>query len=240
MQQRRQERAQSAQELQRADQRYRHLFEAVREGLLLIDAHSGLIEESSAFAGEIIGAAPLLNRRVWQVKALQPLFPSESKWLTVRQTLAETGHVCVPEIALGAPDGRPLWIEFRAHLYRAEGREMVRAHLRDITRHKLDREALDAQQQRHATLLRLSLNAIIMMKGDGEIIEWNPAAETMFGRARAQVLGADLAEIIVPPALRSRHRESLARQLRTGQSHILGNASRFRLCAPMAANSPSN
>ena len=222
LEQRRYERAQAAQELQRADQRYRHLFEAVREGLLLIDAHSGLIEESSAFMGEITGAAPLEKQRVWQVEALQPLFPSESKWLTVRQTLAATGHICVPEIALGAPDGRPLWIEFRAHLYQSEGREIVRAHLRDITRHKLDRQALEAQQQRHATLLRLSLNAIIMMNGDGEIIEWNPAAETMFGRARAEVLGADLAEIIVPPALRSQHRESLARQLRTGQSHILG------------------
>ena len=222
LEQRRQERARAAADLRRADERYRDLFEAMQESVLLVEASSGIIEESSAFLSEITGGAPLIKRRVWQIAALEPLVPSESKWALVRQTLAETGHVCVPEIALTAPDGRQIWVEFRAYLDRSGDREMVRAHLRDITQSRLDREALQAEQRHNAMLLQLSLNAIVMMNHEGKIIEWNPAAQAMFGRTREQALSADLAEIIVPPALRAAHRESFARHLRTGESHILG------------------
>ena len=226
LEQRRQERSRAAQDLQRADERYRDLFEVMQGGTLLVDAESGIIEESSAFLNEITGDVALEKRRIWQIAALQPLFPGERKWAVVRQTLAETGDICVPEIALTTADGRQIWIEFRAHLHahlrQSAGRELVRVHLRDITQSKLDREALRSQQQHNATLLRLSLNAIVMMNRNGQIIEWNPAAETMFGRTRQQALGADLAEIIVPPALRATHRASFARHLQTGASHILG------------------
>ncbi len=127
-----------------------------------------------------------------------------------------------PEIALTALDGRQTWVEFRAHLYQSEGRELVRVHLCDITQNKLDREALRAQQQHNTTLLRLSLNAIVIVDKEGAIIEWNPAAETMFGRTREEVLGQEWAEIMVPPELRQKHRASLARHLLTGESHIVG------------------
>ena len=225
LEQRREERARAAHELQRADARYRDLFEAVAEGILLVDAQSGLIEDCSASLNDILGKAlPLLNRRIWQIEILQPLFPSERKWALVRQTLSETGHICVPEIALTAFDGRQIWVEFRAHLYRnqSEGRPMVRAHLRDVTQNKLDRDALRAQERHSAMLLQLSLNAIVIINREGAITEWNPAAEKLFGRTREQALGADLAGIIIPPALRGRHRESFARHLQSGRSHILG------------------
>ena len=223
LQQRRQERSRAASELQRADERYRNLFESVSEGILLIDAHSGLVEESSAALGEIFGdELPWSKRRIWQIAALQPLFPGESKWSLVRQTLWETGHIRVPEIALFARDGNAVWIEFSAHLYQVEERQMVRAHLRDVTQSRLDRDALRAQQQHSAMLLQLSINAVVIMNAEGIITEWNPAAETMFGRTREEAMGADLAKIIVPPELRSVHRASFARHLQTGQSRILG------------------
>ncbi len=223
LQQRRHERAQAAHELQRADERYRNLFEAVAEGILLVEAQSGWVEEISASLSDILGdELPLLNRRIWQIAALQPLFPSESKWVLVRKTLHETGHISVPEIALTALDGRQIWIEFRAHLYQSAGRALVRVHLRDITKNKLDRDALHAQQRHRAMLLQLSLNGIVIMNQHGVITEWNPAAEKMFGHTRAQVVGQDLAEIIVPPQLRPMHRAGFARHLQTGQSHILG------------------
>lgn len=89
--QRRHERSQAAETLQKSDTRYRELFEAMQEGVLVVDAESGTIEEGSPFISEITGAAsPVLKRRIWQVAALQPLFPSESKWALLRQTLAET------------------------------------------------------------------------------------------------------------------------------------------------------
>jgi sigma-B regulation protein RsbU (phosphoserine phosphatase) len=53
-------------------------------------------------------------------------------------------------------------------------------------------------------------------------VEFNPAAEAMFGYSRAEVLGRELAELIVPPALRAAHRDGLRRYLETGGGNVLG------------------
>src|SRR5207249_6258940 len=49
-----------------------------------------------------------------------------------------------------------------------------------------------------------------------------PAAEKTFGYGRAEVLGASMGDLVVPPAMRGKHRQGLARYLATGESHVLG------------------
>ncbi|MCA1830128.1 MAG: SpoIIE family protein phosphatase, partial [Actinobacteria bacterium] len=71
-------------------------------------------------------------------------------------------------------------------------------------------------------LLESALDAVVMMDEHGDIIEFNPAAEAMFGHKREDVLGRPLANVIVPPAFRERHRAGVARYLATGESRILG------------------
>ncbi len=38
------------------------------------------------------------------------------------------------------------------------------------------------------------------------MVEFNPAAERTFGYSRDEVIGRELAEFIIPPSLRERHR----------------------------------
>ena len=54
--------------------------------------------------------------------------------------------------------------------------------------------------------------AIVTTSGEGRIVDFNPAAEGMFGVSRAQVLGRDLAEVILPPS----HRDDLKRLATVG------------------------
>src|SRR5207253_10603295 len=63
---------------------------------------------------------------------------------------------------------------------------------------------------------------IITINDRGRITEFNPAAEKIFGRARAEVMGNELAEVIVPPSLREKHRRGLERFLAGGQATMLG------------------
>lgn len=71
-------------------------------------------------------------------------------------------------------------------------------------------------------ILESALDCIITMDASGLVQEWNPAAERTFGYSRAQALGRELAELIVPPELRERHRQGLARYLKTGEGPVLG------------------
>src|SRR5712691_9993062 len=84
------------------------------------------------------------------------------------------------------------------------------------------KEALRASEARQAAVLEASLDGVITIDHLGRIVEFNPAAERLFGHRHADVLGKDLAELIVPPALREAHRRGLARYLATGEGPVLG------------------
>jgi diguanylate cyclase (GGDEF)-like protein/PAS domain S-box-containing protein len=67
-----------------------------------------------------------------------------------------------------------------------------------------------------------ALDAIVAMDDEGRILDFNPAAERTFGYTRAEVIGAKLADTIIPPAYRERHAKGMQRYLATGEQTVLG------------------
>jgi PAS domain S-box-containing protein len=68
---------------------------------------------------------------------------------------------------------------------------------------------------------KAALDCIISIDHAGKITEFNPAAERTFGYRRQDVLGRELATLLIPTADRQRHRDGLARYLETGDGPIL-------------------
>ena len=83
-------------------------------------------------------------------------------------------------------------------------------------------EALAASEALHAAVVSSGLDCIVVIDEAGCVVEFNPAAEATFGRTREAVLGQPIGDLIVPPSLRQRHADGLARYLRTGQGTVLG------------------
>ncbi len=81
--------------------------------------------------------------------------------------------------------------------------------------------AVRSSEGRKAAILEAALDAIITMDSGGRVVEWNPAAESIFGYRREAVIGRDMAELIVPPSLRPRHYQGLAHFLATGEGPAL-------------------
>jgi PAS domain S-box-containing protein len=67
-----------------------------------------------------------------------------------------------------------------------------------------------------------ALDGIVSMDHRGRVLAFNPAAERIFGYRGQDVLGADMAELIIPPQRRDAHRGGLARYLATGKASVLG------------------
>ncbi len=76
--------------------------------------------------------------------------------------------------------------------------------------------------RRYELILNNALDGIVTMDHNGCIVEFNPAAEQIFGYPKAEVLGKNLAELIIPPALREAYRRGLAHCLATGEGPVLG------------------
>lgn len=97
----------------------------------------------------------------------------------------------------------------------------------------LDRFAVEAQRTAFRRDLQISeklaqlvlenaLDAIVNIDLAGRIVEWNQAASQIFGYARAEVIGQDLGDVIVPPASREAHQHGMQRLQQTGQAKLLG------------------
>ena len=90
----------------------------------------------------------------------------------------------------------------------------------------------DAARVRRAGMLEAALDCIISMDQVGRIIEFNPAAERAFGYTRAQAMGQDFADLIIPEHLREFHRRAIMRHHRLGDPGLLGR--RFETVAVRA------
>ncbi len=89
-----------------------------------------------------------------------------------------------------------------------------------LRRHRVD-HAVRLSEARWRAVLAAALDAVVVADGNGVVLEFNPAACAMFGYPREQAVGRELAELIIPPDLRDRHRDGLARYLRTEQPRVL-------------------
>jgi PAS domain S-box-containing protein len=71
-------------------------------------------------------------------------------------------------------------------------------------------------------ILETALDAIVSIDQHSRITEFNPAAEKMFGYKREEVLGQDMAKLLIPASLREQHYSGVAHYLQTGKGLLIG------------------
>jgi PAS domain S-box-containing protein len=84
-----------------------------------------------------------------------------------------------------------------------------------------DAEALREKEARHQAMLEAALDCVVTMDHAGRVVDFNPASERTFGYVAREIIGRDMADLIIPPALRDRHRRGLERYLNTSEAAIL-------------------
>ena len=83
-------------------------------------------------------------------------------------------------------------------------------------------QKLRRSEKRKSAIFDTALDAIITIDKDDRILEFNPAAQKIFGYARKDVMGKKMAELIVPESLRQQHYNGLKHHLRTDETTIMG------------------
>ena len=90
---------------------------------------------------------------------------------------------------------------------------------RDIARARA--AELAASEARQRAILNAALDAVVSIDWRAHVTYANRAFDHIFGYQAGEVIGRELAEVIMPPNLREAHRQGFARYLATGQAHIL-------------------
>jgi PAS domain S-box-containing protein len=121
-------------------------------------------------------------------------------------------------------DGRRLHMSITISPIRNDQGQVIGASTiaRDITEQRRAVDDLRASEARKSAMLESALDCVVTMDHRGVITDFNPAAEETFGYTRTQAIGAEMAQLIIPPELRDRHRAGLAHYLATGVGPVLG------------------
>jgi PAS domain S-box-containing protein len=85
------------------------------------------------------------------------------------------------------------------------------------------RRAVARSDARKTGILKAAVDAIVTADDDGRIIEFNPAAEALFGLRREEVVGRRIVDMLVPDGLKEQHQAGLDRYLVSGEAQILGH-----------------
>jgi PAS domain S-box-containing protein len=119
--------------------RYRRLFEAARDGILILEAATGTIVDANPFMTELLGyeLPELLGKELWEIG----LFADRAANRAAYATLREKGSIRYHHLPLRTRDGRGVEVEFVSNVYLEGDASVVQCNIRDITeRRRLERE----------------------------------------------------------------------------------------------------
>ncbi len=175
-------------ELERAAQQWQATFDAMRDGVALLDAELRMVRCNRALA-ELLGrpAAELAGQPYWSISLGEALRPEDCPCLRVRQSLSR-------ETAQVQAVGR--WFDLVADpiLDEAGRLDGIVYTVSDRTEDRRAQEVL----MRYATIVGSSDDAIIAEDLDGVVTSWNQGAEMAFGYSEREAVGRPLADLTLP------------------------------------------
>jgi PAS domain S-box-containing protein len=128
--------------------RYRRLFEAAHDGILILDPDTCKIVEANPFMTELLGYPhdQLIGKELYQIG----LFEDEAASQEMVRKLKRTSQVRYDDLPLESQRGQHQEVEVVANLYDENGRSVIQCNIRDIT----ERKRVDA----HVKMLMAEVN----------------------------------------------------------------------------------
>jgi len=118
-------------------------------------------------------------------------------------------------------DGTVIDVEISSQKIIFDGHAACLALALDVTDRKRAEESARHSERRTRLIFDTALDAVISMRASGEITDWSAQAERMFGWSRAEAVGRQMAETIIPARHRDAHIRTLKRFLDTGEGPVL-------------------
>lgn len=111
--------------------RYRRLFEAAQDGILLVDPDTHKITDANPFMTKLLDCerAQLVGKELFEIGLLKDKVASQEMF----QKLTRNHEVRYENLPLASRSGRLMEVEAVASLYSEDGVPVIQCHIRDIT-----------------------------------------------------------------------------------------------------------
>lgn len=138
------------QKLKDSELRYRRLFETAQDGVLILDASTGMIKDVNPYLMKMLGytRTEFIKKELWEVGAFKDIEASKEAF----EALQTDEYIRYENLPLKAKDGRLIQVEFVSNVYLVGDEKVIQCNIRDITRH---RQIEDAHLESDARFRRL-------------------------------------------------------------------------------------
>lgn len=128
-------------ELKISELRYRRIFEAARDGVLIVDFDTGMILDVNKFLIDLLdfSKTDFLQKHLWEIGLSKDIAASQENF----KKLQDTNFIRFEDLPLTTQDGRAIDIEFVSNVYDVAGTKTIQCNIRDIT----ERKQLERQSQ---------------------------------------------------------------------------------------------
>ena len=161
--------------LRGSERQYRRLFEAAKDGILILNSITGKIEDVNPFLVDLLGYSreEFLGKKLWEVGPFKDVAASK----TAFEELQSKDYIRYDDLPLQTQNGRLVSVEFVSNVYALNGGHVIQCNIRDITIRKqmvedLRRAKEEAEQANEAKTrfigmlsheLRTPLNPLMMI-----------------------------------------------------------------------------
>ena len=199
-----------AQAFRASELSYRRLFEAAKDGILILDAETGMIVDVNPFLIELLGFSheAFLGKKVWELGFFKDIIANQDNFAELQQK----EYVRYDDMALETSTGRRIEVEFVSNVYLAGAHKVIQCNIRDISA----RKRADQAQAQLAAIVLSSDDAIIGKDLNSIITSWNKGAEKIFGYAAVEMVGASITRLI--PDDRQDEENQILEKIRSGES----------------------
>jgi PAS domain S-box-containing protein len=167
------------------------LFEAARDGILLLDPTTRKITDANPFMSELLGYPheELLGKELWEIGLLKDEAASREAF----RELQANHYIRYEDLPLESKAGGRREVEFVSNLYQEDGRDVIQCNVRDITERKSDDDKLKVSLRDISDLkFALDQHAIVAITDpQGKITYVNDKFCTISKYAREELLGQD-------------------------------------------------
>jgi PAS domain S-box-containing protein len=155
------ERKQTELTLGASEVRYRRLFEAARDGILILDAETGMVMDVNPFLIELLGYSRevFLGKKVWELGFFKDILANQDNFTQLQQK----GFVRYEDKPLETSDGRQVEVEFVSNVYQSGDGRVIQCNIRVITERKHAQDEtrrLQAELEKHVAARTAELAAV--------------------------------------------------------------------------------
>lgn len=174
--------------------RYRRLFEAAKDGILILNVNNGKITDANPFMSDLLGypRSYFLDKELWEIGLFKDIGASQAAF----RELQERGYLRYDHLPLATNDGRKVAVELVSNVYLEDDEEVIQCNIRDITeRHRLEK-ALEDSEVSYRRLFETAQDAILILdERQGKIFDANPFIKEMLGYSHDEIVGKELWQI---------------------------------------------